>query len=233
VHTGIAGARNLGIRAAEGEIVAFVDADCTPAATWIERGRAQFGAREVDIVAGHIQVTVDRPSPVALVDLVQYFDQERYASDGFGATGNLWVRRDVFERVGLFDERLTRGEDEEFGRRAVAAGARLRYASDVVVSHPARGGWEQMRRCYKIGRERGVAGLRSRATTRPYVSTDRMRVRLAAAGYEPTARRIAAIRLAKNVCVRLPMAVGALSHGLREGRRATPDAAGSRASTGA
>lgn len=225
-HVGIAGARNLGVRAANGAVVAFVDADCIPTPTWIEHGLQALEALEADILAGRIEVTAERASPVALVDLTHYFDQERYASEGFGATGNLWVRREVFDRVGVFDEALKRGEDEEFGRRAVAAGAQLRYAPDVVVSHPARRLGEQIRRCFKIGRERGIAGLRSRAKTGPYVGPDRIRQRLAAAGYAPSAGRLAAIRLAKNLCVRLPMAAGALSRGFRGGRPATPDAAG-------
>lgn len=228
-HVGIAAARNLGVGAAGGEVVAFVDADCVPLPSWVELGLSALDG--ADIVAGRIDVVFARPSAVALVDLVQYFDQERYVAEGFAATGNLWVRRDVFDRAGLFDETLERDEDREFVQRAVAAGGTLRYASDVVVSHPARSAAEQVRRCFRIGRERGMAGLRARARSGAYVSQDRMRERLAAAGYPPTATRRLAIALAKNICIRLPMAAGALWQGFRGARRANRGAAGSAASS--
>ena len=214
-HVGVAGARNLGIREARGGIVAFLDADCVPARDWVERGSAALDELPADIVAGHIDVAVAHPSPAALVDLVHYYDQERYASEGFAATGNLWVRRGVFDEAGLFDEELTRDEDKEFVQRAVAGGARLRYSPGVRVSHPARGAREQARRCFAIGTDRRLAGLRSRARGGAYVNEGRARERLTAAGFAPTPARMLSIRLARNACVRLPMLVGAVWGSIR------------------
>ena len=229
---GIAAARNLGVRAASAEVFAFVDADCHPEPTWIERGLASVRRLEADIVAGHIEVTIDRPSPVALLDLVHYFDQERYASEGFGATGNLWVRREVFERVGLFDERLVRGSDREFVARAVEAGFRLRHGPDVVVAHPARGCRQQVRRAFAVGKQRGLHGLAERARHGAYVSPERIGARLERAGYRPTAALLLAIRVLKNVCIRAPMAAGAIWGGFsRQPRRSTSDAAAVRSGT--
>ena len=232
-HAGVARARNLGIRSAGGGLVAFVDADCVPSPNWAERAVAAFADLQADILAGQIDVTMARPSPVALVDLVHYYDQQRYVSEGFAATGNLWVRREVFERAGLFDERLERGEDQEFVRRAVAAGARLHYAPEVSVSHQARGLGAQVRRCFAIGTDRGVAGLRSRARSGSYVGPERYRERLAAAGLRPTRARLLSIAIARNACIRLPMALGAVWGGLRGSRRATQAAVGSPASSAA
>ena len=218
-HIGVAAARNLGAKESQGANLAFLDADCVPAPTWVESGlEALQGA---DVLAGQIDVGVGRGSPVALVDLTHYFDQERYASDGYGATGNLWVRREVFERVGGFDEGLARDEDRDFGLRATAAGAELAYAGDVAVTHPARGALELMRRSFRIGTDRGLGGLRARSRTGAYVSDERMRARMTRAGYPPTRGRMLAVRLAKNACIRLPMALGALTAPLTGRRRAS------------
>src|SRR4051794_34134746 len=78
-------ARNLGIEAATADVLAFTDADCRPAADWLERGvEALAGA---DLVAGHIELPLrDRPSTAELLDAARHLHQERNAGHGFGAT---------------------------------------------------------------------------------------------------------------------------------------------------
>jgi glycosyltransferase involved in cell wall biosynthesis len=214
-RVGVSASRNLGADGAQGNVLAFLDADCVPASTWVERGMRELEATGADILAGQIDVAINRPSAVALVGLTHDFDQELYASQGFGATGNLWVRRNVFEDVGRFDESLTRNEDRDFGLRAVAAGATLLYAPDVVVTHPPRRLAQLARRSFRIGRDRGLAAFRARARGGAYVTSDRVRTRLERAGFAPTRRRLLAMRMAKNLALRLPMAMGAVAGSLR------------------
>jgi glycosyltransferase involved in cell wall biosynthesis len=221
-HIGVAASRNLGARSAHADVLAFLDADCVPAATWVEHGVGALDALDADILAGEIEVAVDNASPVALVSLTHDFDQELYASQGFGATGNLWVRRHVFDRAGAFDEKLERNEDREFGLSAVAAGATLRYAPDVVVTHPSRGFNELARRSFRIGTDRGLGSFRDRARAGAYVTGDRVRTRLERAGFAPTRQRLLAMGLAKNVALRAPMALGVLVGSVRRTRRAEP-----------
>ena len=216
-HVGVAASRNLGIGAARGSVIAFVDADCVPAPTWIERGLSALEEHEADLLAGHIEVSLGRRSLVGLVDLTQYFDQQRYVAEGFGATGNLWVRREAIERAGLFDERLARGEDKDFCRRAVLSGGRVIYVSDLVVTHPARRLDTQMRRSFAIGTDRGLAGLRARRREGAYVTPERVRARLLSAGYPPTISRLLILRVVREGCIRLPMALGALWAMVRSG----------------
>jgi len=56
----------------------------------------------------------------------------------FAPTCCLFVRREVFEDVGLFDHRLISGGDKEFGNRVDNAGYAQQFAADVTMYHPTR-----------------------------------------------------------------------------------------------
>jgi glycosyltransferase involved in cell wall biosynthesis len=70
-------ARNLALGAASGQIVAFTDADCSPAASWLERGVHALDVRD-SVPAG----AAGRPRPQGDNELMQIgaldFDLARY-----------------------------------------------------------------------------------------------------------------------------------------------------------
>ena len=153
-HVGLPTGRNIGIRAARAEIIAFTDGDCIPDPDWLATGLSQIDDLDADILAGAITVPVDRqPTIASLVDIATFFDQEEFAARGFGAGANLWVRRSVFDSYGLFDERLGMyGDEEEFCQRATSGGARLIYAPEVHVAHtPRRRTLEVAWKGFKLG----------------------------------------------------------------------------------
>lgn len=154
-HVGLPAARNLGISEARGQIVALTDADCIPEPTWVMDGLVSFASDEVDMIAGGITVPLgERPSIATLLDSSRFFDQELAIERGFGIGANLWVRREVFARVGMFNEQLAAygGDDDDFGQRATAAGSRLAYAPNVNVFHPPRErGRDLARKAYRLG----------------------------------------------------------------------------------
>lgn len=134
-------ARNTCLGRAAGDVVAFTDADCAPQREWLRRGLEALEDTGADLVAGRVEVYAQHqpPTPTELFEVLTAFPQERYvAAHGFGVTANLFVRRELFDRVGPFSEALMSGGDREFGERAGRAGARIAYADDAVVRHPAR-----------------------------------------------------------------------------------------------
>jgi GT2 family glycosyltransferase len=52
-------------------------------------------------------------------------------------TGNVGFRREVFDRIGGFNEQLRRGDDLDFGWRAAAAGFEPAFVSEAVVHYGA------------------------------------------------------------------------------------------------
>jgi glycosyltransferase involved in cell wall biosynthesis len=135
-------ARNRGIEASRGEVIAFTDADCLPADDWIERGvRAVHRLSGPGMVAGKIELTFPDPdtrTAVELFETILGFPQELFLTWGFGATANLFTTRATFDRVGPFDARLMSNGDLELGQRVRALGLVQEYAADARVFHPAR-----------------------------------------------------------------------------------------------
>jgi GT2 family glycosyltransferase len=130
--TGVTGARNTGVAAARGPIVAFTDDDTTVARGWLEAIQRALAAhpealgvegpviygREPDLLYEHV------PAPVL--------------PGGF-CTSNVAYRRDAIAAVGGFDERFlfAGGEDVDLGLRIAACGDVI-VAPDMVVEHPPR-----------------------------------------------------------------------------------------------
>lgn len=151
-------ARNAGAAAAVAPVIAFTDADCVPAPGWLAAGLAAL-AGDADLVQGAVHPERE-PGPLDRTVSVT-------AAWGLFETANLFVRRDLFDRLGGFGAGLEErgapfGEDTLFGWRAVRAGARTGFCADAVVEHAvfprAAGEYLAERR-----REGGFAGLVRRA----------------------------------------------------------------------
>jgi GT2 family glycosyltransferase len=135
-------ARNAGVRAARGEVLAFTDDDCLPAPAWLEQGLAALTASGAGAVGGRIDLVFGDPAHrggAELYELLNGFDQAHTIQRLHGcATANLFTRRRLFEELGPFDERTFSLGDLDWTRRVSAAGRGVAYAADAVVQHPAR-----------------------------------------------------------------------------------------------
>jgi len=152
-------ARNAGIAAATGVILAFTDADCTPEPGWLAAACAALDAG-ADLVAGGIAMHRSaRPTVAERYDRAVYLRQEDLVRNhGWAVTANLVVRRSVFDAVGFFDPTLPSGGDRDLCLRAGAAGFGLVYAPDAAVGHRPR---TRVREIWQVNRRIG-SGMRRR-----------------------------------------------------------------------
>lgn len=150
-------ARNAGAKVAKGSILVFIDADCWPSKGWLCSGLDVLLSYKKAVVGGNVLFEKSsEPTAVELYQILMGFGQERSVRElQFAATANLFVKRDVFDMVGYFDEGLLSGGDREWSWRAISAGAEIHYAKDAVV-------WTAPRRTLRgaITQARRVAGGR-------------------------------------------------------------------------
>lgn len=136
VRSGYA-ARNTGLHAARGSILASTDADCRPCPQWLSASVRAI-ANGADCVGGRIEHQVINPdSPWEFYTTLCFFDQRRYVANGWAATANLIITRELFERMGPFRVAES-GSDKAWGLHASAHGAVFCYSEEAMVSHLTR-----------------------------------------------------------------------------------------------
>ena len=134
-------ARNCGIAAAKGRILAFIDADCIADPDWLAVIEDAFRDPDAMILGGDVRIACADPARLTTLEAyesVYAYRMERYiAREGFTGTGNLAVRAEVLARVGPFAG-IGVAEDRDWGQRATAQGFAIRYLPAMKVYHPAR-----------------------------------------------------------------------------------------------
>lgn len=167
-RAGLSVARNAGIRASRGALVAFTDDDVEPSPTWTAEIARAFSIGNVEAVTGLVlPARLDTPAQcffqlrmggLGSACMPIFFDERFFAETKamgapvwrVGAGANMAFRRTVFDRIGLFDERLGAGasgcsEDSELWYRLLAKGGACLFEPRACVFHHHREQWNELR----------------------------------------------------------------------------------------
>lgn len=141
-------ARNRGVAQASQDILAFIDADCLAHPDWLSAACRSFEDPNLVILGGDVRIArtdSERMTALEAYESVYAYRMDRYiAREGFTGTGNLIVRRSVLDAVGPFAG-LNVAEDRDWGQRATKAGYPITYVADMIVFHPARQTFDELR----------------------------------------------------------------------------------------
>lgn len=142
--------RNLGLKKAKGEVIAFLDDDCFVRDSWLVRLSARFKKNNIDILGG---VVFDQEQEVSRFHGTEFigrvFDNgmtianfmspiNRMVEVDWLPGGNMAFRREVFNRIAGFDVSCigTAGyEETDLCIRAQKAGYKLFFDPQIAVDH--------------------------------------------------------------------------------------------------
>jgi glycosyltransferase involved in cell wall biosynthesis len=136
---GVSRQRNFGAKETAAPYLAFVDSDCVVGPDWLRRG-IELLEQGAALAGGPIRADECSGWPGRIWAFHNATRWRRLAARTeqhyrLITTQNLLVRRDVFDRVGGFDEALVSGEDYFFCCEVRRLGGRIAFDEGVPVEH--------------------------------------------------------------------------------------------------
>lgn len=145
--------RNRGIEIATGNIIVLLDATCVPDKNWLEKGVNFLVNSDAHVVGGNVLFDFEGKLTAAKVfdALTNIRMRESIETRGVAKTANLFIKKRVFDEVGLFPEGVRSGADVRWTHKVSSKGLGIQFCPDSIVYKPARGFWELLKKQWRVG----------------------------------------------------------------------------------
>lgn len=136
-HSGYPSAMNAGIKCSRGEIVVIIDSDTYVSEDYLIRILDELRDPKVGIASGYVAVapTSNFWAKVAGFEAEDRYDLMKSKYVDFITSTSTAYRRKLFTEVGLFNEALKRGSDEDLAHRAFKMGWKIALTKDALCYH--------------------------------------------------------------------------------------------------
>ena len=141
-------ALNIGIQNAIGDIIIRLDAHARYPNNYFSQLVSKLRATDADNVGGVCNTLPAKDTPMCRAIAHAMSSPFGMGNSHFriGTDREMWVdtvpfgcfRRDIFDKIGLFDEELVRNQDDEFNGRIIRHGGKILLMPQVVVDYFAR-----------------------------------------------------------------------------------------------
>ncbi len=136
-HGGYPSSMNAGIKESQGDVVLIVDSDTYVEHDYLAKILEEFEDHKAGIVSGYVAT---KPDAKFWARVIGFESEDRYDQmeskyvDFITSTCTAY-RKEVFSQVGLFNEKLKRGSDEDLAQRASKAGWKIVLRKNAVCYH--------------------------------------------------------------------------------------------------
>lgn len=126
--------RNLAIQKAKNNLIAITDAGCILNKNWLKELISTYKKNKSPVVAGYYKGIPNNPFEEAVIPYVLVMPDKVDQNNFLPATRSMLIEKNLWKRVGKFDEKLDHNEDYDFAKKIEKEKIKIGFTSKAIVN---------------------------------------------------------------------------------------------------